>query len=154
MEEESSIISTAESSLRCPTGTDTVLVRVAAAGLWIIGHDQSAAIVIAICSGEFLVRVLSQSGSSLSMAVCMVGDHQWPLAIDTPVLKVGPRRFSFALPGFFLGLALPDSCTGSDLKLQGILMRFCAFEDVSLSGGDHGEFFVNLFLFHFWALIL
>ncbi|XP_058084856.1 uncharacterized protein LOC131232555 isoform X2 [Magnolia sinica] len=129
MYEDSSSVSTAESALECPTGTDTELIRIGGAELSLIGHDRS---INAIRSGEFTIRIIRQSISPLSAAICTVGEHQWPIAKDSPVLRVGPKRFCFTLPGFFYGLTFSDSCLEDDLKrLKGILMMFCSYEDNS-----------------------
>ncbi|XP_058084848.1 uncharacterized protein LOC131232555 isoform X1 [Magnolia sinica] len=131
MYEDSSSVSTAESALECPTGTDTELIRIGGAELSLIGHDRS---INAIRSGEFTIRIIRQSISPLSAAICTVGEHQWPIAKDSPVLRVGPKRFCFTLPGFFYGLTFSDSCLEDDLKrLKGILMMFCSYEDNSVS---------------------
>lgn len=108
--------------------TETELVRIFAAELSVMGGDRS----VVMRTGEFVVLVVTQPLSPLSVAICMVGDHQWPVAKDCPVLRVGLRSFSFALPGFLYGLAFPESCSEEELKrVQGILMRFCAYENHS-----------------------
>lgn len=118
-----------------PEGVDAKLLRLGggAAGralLYVVcgGLNESVACVQ---SGDFSVTATRRSGSTpLTMVSCVVGEHQWPLAGDSPALRVGPRKFSFAFPGFFYGLALPEGCSDEEVeKLESILSTFCTYED-------------------------
>ncbi|XP_077214336.1 uncharacterized protein LOC143849171 [Tasmannia lanceolata] len=129
-EESSSMLLNVESVVEFPTGTDTEMKRILGAELAVMGGGDSRA--ISIRAGEFAIRAVNQTESPLFLTICLVDEHQWPVAKDSPVLRVGPRRFSFALPAFVYGLTLPESCSEGDLKkLEWILMKYSVYEDCS-----------------------
>ncbi|RWR93049.1 LOW QUALITY PROTEIN: hypothetical protein CKAN_02228100 [Cinnamomum micranthum f. kanehirae] len=125
MDDETSSMSTVESTAaELAAGTESEMIRINGTELYLMGDERIAV----IRTGEFAVRVVKQLQSPLSAAFCIVGDHQWPLGKDCPVLRVGLRRFSFALPGFLYGLALPENCSEDELKrLEETLMRFSCY---------------------------
>ncbi|MQM06689.1 hypothetical protein Taro_039515 [Colocasia esculenta] len=116
-----------------PEGVDTELLR--------LGGPTGPALLHVVCgsvnqcvaciqSGDLSVIAVRRSGSPLSMVSCVVGDHQWPLAFDSPALRVGLRKFFFAFPGFFYGLALPEGSSDEDVeRLETILKMFCTYEN-------------------------
>lgn len=126
MDAETSSMLTVESAAELVAGTETVMIRIEGTELYLMGDGERISVVR---TGEFALRVVKQAQSSLLAAFCTVGDHQWPVGVDSPVLRVGLRRFSFALPGFVYGLTLPESCSDEQLKrLEETLMRFSTYE--------------------------
>ncbi|MQL71760.1 hypothetical protein Taro_004067 [Colocasia esculenta] len=116
------------------TGAVAELVRIggtAGHALLSIVCGRTSESVARVDSGDYSVVLIVRSGTNpLCLLSCVVGEHQWPLSRDSPVLRVGPRRFSFAFPGFFYGLTLPEGCFDEDVrKLEVILHTFCSYEN-------------------------
>ncbi|ONK60737.1 uncharacterized protein A4U43_C08F22030 [Asparagus officinalis] len=122
-------------------GTDTQLLNIKSGAhptnLFILSGDRFEASK-AFRAGDLSVRIIRLSGNPVSMVTCMVGDHQWMLAKDSMVLRVGPRSFVFALPGLLYGLALP---AGGQMEqrlemLEEIFGSFCAYQDLVAKDGS------------------
>ena len=145
MDDQILSMSTVESAAELAAGTESEMIRINGTELYLMGGERIAI----IRTGEFAVRVVKQSQSPLSAAFCSVGDHQWPLGKDCPVLRVGLRRFSFALPGFFYGLALPENCSEDELKrLEETLMRFSCYGSHLLHEKQEGKVYFLLLVLH------
>lgn len=80
--------------------------------------------------GDFCLRLLKQEHSPLAAIVAAVGEVQWPVGKDAPVLKVWNRRYTFALPGLVYGLIFPAQTTPLEVlqQLEAVMDRYCTFE--------------------------
>lgn len=80
--------------------------------------------------GDFCLRLLKQEHSPLAAIVAAVGEVQWPVGKDAPVLKVWNRRYTFALPGLVYGLIFPAETTPLEVlqQLEAVMDRYCTFE--------------------------
>ncbi|CAL9136038.1 unnamed protein product [Musa textilis] len=92
--------------------------------------------VQAFRTGRLSLHMIRAKGNPVCMVSCIVGDHQWMLAKDSLVLRVDPRKYVFAMPGFCYGLALPGSGSDHECRtLEEILARFCAYRDLEAEEG-------------------
>ncbi|KAH9574248.1 hypothetical protein CY35_01G046900 [Sphagnum magellanicum] len=108
-----------------PMGSETELVKIAGAQLCLIDGEES---VLMQC-GDFSLRLLKQAHSPLAAVVAAVGEVQWPVGKDAPVLKVWNRRYTFALPGLVYGILFPNDTPEHVIEqLEGVMDRFCTFE--------------------------
>ncbi|CAM6045527.1 unnamed protein product [Sphagnum compactum] len=108
-----------------PMGSETELVKIAGAQLCLIDGEES---VLMQC-GDFSLRLLKQAHSPLAAVVAAVGEVQWPVGKDAPVLKVWNRRYTFALPGLVYGILFPDDTPEHVIEqLEGVMDQFCTFE--------------------------
>ncbi|KAI3981101.1 hypothetical protein MKX01_032241 [Papaver californicum] len=133
-----------ESTIEYPFGTDIKVLRIKSSALWSLsggggghGHgiDQTVGIVR---QGDFSFHVMVQTQSRIMITICMVDDLQWPVTKDTPVIRVGPRSFAFAMPGLLYGLQFSDDGYQKDLEaFVKLLVRFGHYEDHS-SGREAG----------------
>jgi len=107
-------------------GSEVELVkRVSGAQLFLVDVEES---VLMQC-GEFSLRLLKQTHSPLAAVVASVGEVQWPVGKDAPILKVWNRRYTFALPGLVYGLSFPDSTPLAVLQqLESVMDQYCTFE--------------------------
>lgn len=106
-------------------GIQTEMIRIPGAQLCLIDGEES----VHMQSGDFALSLLKQTHSPLAVVVANVGEVQWPVGKDAPVLKVWTRRYTFALPGLVYGLILPDTTSNIVLQqLENILARYCAFQ--------------------------
>ncbi|CAM6018668.1 unnamed protein product [Sphagnum balticum] len=107
-------------------GSEVELVkRVSGAQLFLVDVEES---VLMQC-GEFSLRLLKQTHSPLAAVVASVGEVQWPVGKDAPILKVWNRRYTFALPGLVYGLSFPDSTPPAVLQqLESVMDQYCTFE--------------------------
>lgn len=115
-------------------GIQTEMIRIPGAQLCLIDGEES----VHMQSGAFALSLLKQTHSPLAVVVANVGEVQWPVGKDAPVLKVWTRRYTFALPGLVYGLILPDNISNIVLQqLENILARYCAFQihhEIAVSG--------------------
>jgi len=108
-----------------PMGSETELVKIAGAQLCLIDGEES---VLMQC-GDFSLRLLKQAHSPLAAVVAAVGEVQWPVGKDAPVLKVWNRRYTFALPGLVYGILFPNDTPEHVIEqLEGVMDQFCTFE--------------------------
>ncbi|CAK9213916.1 unnamed protein product [Sphagnum troendelagicum] len=109
-----------------PMGSEVELVkRVSGAQLFLVDVEES---VLMQC-GEFSLRLLKQTHSPLAAVLASVGEVQWPVGKDAPILKVWNRRYTFALPGLVYGLSFPDSTPPAVLQqLESVMDQYCTFE--------------------------
>ncbi|XP_043697791.1 uncharacterized protein LOC122648642 [Telopea speciosissima] len=115
-----------------PTGSETELLKIENAVLSLIGYNGFPSAGV-IRTGEFSLKVTIQSISSILIALCMVGDVQWPITKDAPVLRVGWRSFAFAMPGLIYGLQFAENCCQEQLLILSWLFKeFAHFEDHSV----------------------
>lgn len=106
-------------------GSQTVLVSISGAQLFLIDGEES----VLMQSGEFSLKLLKQTHSPLAVVVANVGEVQWPVGKDAPVLKLWNRRYTFALPGLVYGLIFPDSASLEVMqRLEVVLDQYCTFE--------------------------
>ncbi|CAL9169977.1 unnamed protein product [Musa hybrid cultivar] len=118
-------------------GTDTELLALhsSSAELLLLCGERFDA-VQAFRTGRLSLHMIRAKGNPVCMVSCMVGDHQWMLAKDSLVLRVDPRRYVFAMPGFCYGLALLGSGSDNECRtLEEILARFCAYRDIAAEEG-------------------
>ncbi|OVA03312.1 hypothetical protein BVC80_8601g3 [Macleaya cordata] len=126
-----------ESVIEYPRGTDSQVLRIkSSTTLWLMAagnhHNNIDRMVGIVRTGEFAFHIIIQTQSPILITICMVGDLQWPLTKDTPVLRVGLRSFAFATPGLLYGLRISDTCCEDVLEtLERVLMRFGHYEDHS-----------------------
>lgn len=101
------------------------LSNIRGAQLYLIDGEES----VLMTSGEFSLKLLKQTHSPLAVVVANVGEVQWPVGKDAPVLKVWNRRYTFGLPGLVYGMILPDSTQIGVLQLlDSNLAEFSTFE--------------------------
>ncbi|KAH9570829.1 hypothetical protein CY35_02G062000 [Sphagnum magellanicum] len=107
-------------------GSETELVRIRGAQLCLIDGEES----VLMQKGDFCLRLLKQEHSPLAAIVAAVGEVQWPVGKDAPVLKVWNRRYTFALPGLVYGLIFPAETTPLEVlqQLEAVMDRYCTFE--------------------------
>ncbi|KAH9295189.1 hypothetical protein KI387_038777 [Taxus chinensis] len=120
------------------TGSENELLRIKGAELCLIDRKES---VIMIQSGDFSFNVIKQTHSPLAAVVGLVGDLQWPVGRDSPSMKVGNKKYAFALPGEILyGLLLPgDTPLEAEQSLEGLLHHYSMFEShPEVSQGEQG----------------
>ncbi|CAA7395789.1 unnamed protein product [Spirodela intermedia] len=123
--------------------------RVGPAELAVVCGDANAA-VARVDGGDFSLVAVTREGTPLCLLACSVGDHRWLLARDSPVIRVGPRKFSFAFPGFFYGLSLPDGSFDRDVdRFELVLERFCTYQNHA--GRRDAEFSPRRRDTDFWA---
>ncbi|GMN33592.1 hypothetical protein TIFTF001_004252 [Ficus carica] len=90
-------------------------------------------------TGGFAVNLLVQATQycSLLMCVCVLGELQWPLTRDAPVIRLGLRTFVFAISGLLYGLQFPPTCCTDVLDtLERVFLKFGHYENPSESGED------------------
>lgn len=106
-------------------GSQRELINIRGAQLYLIDGEES----VLMQSGEFSLKLLKQTHSPLAVVVANVGEVQWPVGKDAPVLKVFHLRYTFALPGLVYGMILPDSTSGMVIQqLETILAEYSTFE--------------------------
>lgn len=60
---------------------------------------------------EFVINlVMASMDRALVTCVCMVNQLQWPIAKDSPIIRVGQRSFVLGFPGLLYGLQLVSCC--------------------------------------------
>ncbi|XP_057873951.2 protein EARLY-RESPONSIVE TO DEHYDRATION 7, chloroplastic isoform X1 [Cryptomeria japonica] len=125
-----------ESGLEVSTGSENELVRIRGAQLCLIDGKES----VILQSGDFALHVIKQNQSSLAAVVGLVGDLQWPVGRDSPVVMVGSKKYAFALPGLLYGLLLPSNTpVEAEQNLEGLLQYYSAFEThLEVSDGETG----------------
>ncbi|CAK9207889.1 unnamed protein product [Sphagnum troendelagicum] len=109
-------------------GSEVELVkRIRGAQLFLVDGEES---VLMQC-GDFSIRLLKQAHPSpLAAVVASVGQVQWPVGKDAPILKVWNRRYTFALPGLVYGLLFPEIGTPAIVlqQLESVLDQYCTFQ--------------------------
>ncbi|KAH8971375.1 hypothetical protein BDL97_02G137900 [Sphagnum fallax] len=106
-------------------GSEKELVKIAGAQLCLIDGEES----MVMQSGEFSLRLLKQARTPLAAVVAAVGQVQWPVGKDAPVLKVWNRRYTFALPSLVYGIVFPDDTSAEAIELlEDVMDRFCTFQ--------------------------
>lgn len=106
-------------------GSQRELINIRGAHLYLIDGKES----VLMTGGEFSLKLLKQTHSPLAVVVANVGDVQWPVGKDAPVLKLWNRRYTFALPGLVYGMILPDTTPiGVLQQLESILTEYSTFE--------------------------
>lgn len=106
-------------------GSQRELINIRGAQLHLIDGEES----LLMTNGDFSLKLLKQTQSPLAVVVANVGEVQWPVGKDAPVLKVWNRRYTFALPGLVYGMILPDSTQiGALQHLESILAEYSTFE--------------------------
>lgn len=106
-------------------GSQRELINIRGAHLYLIDGKES----VLMTGGEFSLKLLKQTHSPLAVVVANVGDVQWPVGKDAPVLKLWNRRYTFALPGLVYGMILPDTTPiGVLQQLESILSEYSTFE--------------------------
>ena len=76
------------------------------------------------------------------MITCTVGELQWPITKDAPVIRVHTRGFGFAMSGLLYGLQFSSSCQEAMMDtLETIFMKFADYKH--LRRGEVGNF-INL----------
>jgi hypothetical protein len=116
-------------------GSETELVRIRGAQLCLIDGEES----VLMQKGDFCLRLLKQEHSPLAAIVAAVGEVQWPVGKDAPVLKVWNRHYTFALPGLVYGLIFPAETTPLEVlqQLEAVMDRYCTFEvhrEIAIAG--------------------
>jgi hypothetical protein len=116
-------------------------VRIRGAQLCLIDGEES----VLMQKGDFCLRLLKQEHSPLAAIVAAVGEVQWPVGKDAPVLKVWNRRYTFALPGLVYGLIFPAETTPLEVlqQLEAVMDRYCTFEvhrEIAIAGCEHKKF--------------
>jgi spartin len=97
------------------------LISIREAQLYLISGKESVLMQI----GTFSLKLLKQAHSPLAAVVASVGEIQWPLGKDGPVLKVWDRRYAFALPKLLYGMVLPGFTPKGVLQqLESILAKY------------------------------
>lgn len=88
--------------------------------------------------GQFMVKMMIQgmeTRPNILMCVCMVGDLQWPLAKDSPVIRVGHRSFAFAMPGLLYGVQFSPTCNFDLIhSLLPVFRKFGYYKDINETG--------------------
>ncbi|KAG2643081.1 uncharacterized protein LOC120677880 [Panicum virgatum] len=122
------------------TGMDTELLSVDGGGaaapvnLFVLCGDRFEAAQL-FRSGPLSLRMLRVEGHPVSMASCTVADHQWMLARDALVARVGARAFVFELPGFFYAVVVPPAADRKCATMADIFSRFCSYHDLTRPDG-------------------
>ncbi|PIA48007.1 hypothetical protein AQUCO_01400534v1 [Aquilegia coerulea] len=115
---------------RFPRGTNKELIKIENAKLWFIGGRDINRVIGIVKEGDFSIRMVVQTASPAMMTKCIVGDIEWPITRDSPVLRVGARSFVFAMPGLLYGLQLAPKCPEEIFEaLERIFMRFCCYQN-------------------------
>ncbi|XP_042495864.1 uncharacterized protein LOC122074937 isoform X2 [Macadamia integrifolia] len=134
-----------------PSGSESELLRIENVALWLMNYEDFP-VADVIRAGKFSLRVVVQSISPILISLCVVGDLQWPITKDAPVLRVGCRSFAFAMPGLLYGVQFPESCCLEQLQvLASLFEKFAHFEDHSMIATGI-EFSVPDFHPRFWAV--
>ncbi|KAG0576632.1 hypothetical protein KC19_5G095100 [Ceratodon purpureus] len=106
-------------------GSQRELINIPGAQLYLIDGEES----VLMMSGGFSLKLLKQTRSPLAVVVANVGEVQWPVGKDAPVLKVWNWRYTFALPGLVYGMILPDTTPIAVLNnFEAILSEYSTFE--------------------------
>ncbi|PIA55337.1 hypothetical protein AQUCO_00800229v1 [Aquilegia coerulea] len=120
-----------------PRGNDNEVIKIENAKLWFIGGHEMNRVSGIVKEGDFSIRMVIQTLSPALMTKCIVGDIQWPLTKDSPVLRVGARSFAFAMPGLLYGLQLSPNCHDEIFEmLESIFMTFACYQDVRMIFGS------------------
>lgn len=97
------------------------LISIGEAQLYLVSGKESVLMHI----GTFSLKLLKQAHSPLAAVVASVGEIQWPLGKDGPVMKVWDRRYAFALPKLLYGMVLPGfTPMGVLQQLESILAKY------------------------------
>lgn len=130
----SSATSSLDSSESSEMGSYRELISIKNVQLYLIDGEES----VLMQSGEFSLKLLKQTHSPLAVVVANVGEVQWPVGKDAPVLKLYHRRYTFALPGLVYGMIPPDTATAATLhNLELILADYSTFETHPEIAGSH-----------------
>ncbi|CAM6109295.1 unnamed protein product [Calypogeia fissa] len=122
---ESSSSSIDQSMQDMPSGTESELLRIGGAQLYLLDEVES----VRMGTGDFALIMMVQANTRLATLVAQVAEFQWPIGKDAPVLQIANLRYTFAMPGLLYGLILPDS-TALDLvqRFESYLRHYCTFE--------------------------
>ncbi|KDO41159.1 hypothetical protein CISIN_1g041126mg [Citrus sinensis] len=79
--------------------------------------------------GDFSVVLIMQKCSPIMMITCTVGELQWSITKDAPVIRVDTRGFGFAMPGLLYGLQFSSSCQEAMMDtLETIFIKFADYK--------------------------
>ena len=110
-------------------GTTMEVIRADSSVLMLMEYENPRNFRI-LKRGNFVMKLMMQTISTIVVAACMVGDMHWPLAKDAPVVRVASRSFLFALPGLLYALCFPPTTAESTVTLLAELFRqFTYYED-------------------------
>ncbi|CAM6086983.1 unnamed protein product [Calypogeia fissa] len=108
-----------------PTGTESELVRIGGAQLYLLDEVES----VRMGTGFFALIMIVHANTHLAALVAQVAEFQWPIGKDAPVLKIANLRYTFAMPGLVYGLILPDNTTLEQVqRFESYLRQYCTFE--------------------------
>ncbi|KAJ7516338.1 hypothetical protein O6H91_22G054500 [Diphasiastrum complanatum] len=125
MGSDSSSTSSMESRIDPPSGFETELLKVRGAQLYLIDEEES----VLMQAGDFSLILVKQGHSPLAAVAALVGDVEWPVGKDSPVLKIANRCYTFALPGLNYGLVLSETTPlETSQYLESLMMQYSTFE--------------------------
>lgn len=112
-------------------GSQVELVRIRGTDLFLIDGEES----VLMQSGDLVLVLQKQQRTPLAACVAMVGEVEWPVGKDAPVLRLADGRYSFALPGFAYGMVLPEGVPPELVRhLEQLLRVYATFEDEEPTG--------------------
>ncbi|KAJ7548254.1 hypothetical protein O6H91_07G004700 [Diphasiastrum complanatum] len=118
-------------------GSETELIRIEAAQLYLIDEEDS---VLLLQSGVFALILTKQGHSSLAVIDALIGDVHWPVAKDSPVCKIREEGYTFSIPGVLYALIFTEKTSLEDKKeLESLLLEYSLFEvrpDLAIAGFD------------------
>ncbi|BFI25559.1 spartin [Marchantia polymorpha subsp. ruderalis] len=117
--------SSIESVVDMPTGTETELLRISGAQLFLLDGEESVRMGV----GNFALMMTVQAQTPLAAMVAQVADVQWPVGKDGPVLKLANYRYTFSIPGLLYGVILPKDVSKELIqKFESLMQQYCTFE--------------------------
>lgn len=106
---------------------------------------------------EFVINlVMASMDRALVTCVCMVNQLQWPIAKDSPIIRVGQRSFVLGFPGLLYGLQLVSCCEPHVIdSLETVFIKFGHYKDLNRKGTGNSITFLSLslslLLLYFWV---
>lgn len=96
--------------------------------------------------GEFAVNMVYQTTNNILMSTCQVQDLEWPIAKDAPIIRVGRRSFTFALPGLLYGVQFPPPCKDSCMDiLEKVFLKYSDYCNLLCEGTQGKQLTANAF---------
>lgn len=110
-------------------GTLVDVVRADGAVLMLLGYGNTHSLRF-LKRGGFVMKLMLQTISTITVATCIVDSMHWPLAKDAPIVRVASRSFLFALPGLLYALWFPPTTAERTVTLLAeVFDQFSYYED-------------------------
>ncbi|OWM82248.1 uncharacterized protein LOC116208868 [Punica granatum] len=117
-----------------PHGSITQIFKFECAALVLLNFDENKTLSF-LRLGEFVIRLIIKSTSSILMTTCRVRDFKWLIAKDAPIIRLGQRSFAFVMPGLVYGLQFAPFCSEDTIgTLERVLLRFSDYSDLLCEG--------------------